>query len=380
MENIFTAVIVIFIVLFAVLTLSSSFMTAQETMHAAWLAMNERNGDLDQTAITVADLQILNSGSLIEVTLHNIGAVKLTDFDQWDVFAQYYDGEETPIYHLGRLAYSGGSPANNQWALNRISGDLEANANEFYDIGIFNPGEALVLHLSVFPAIGVGQTAQVSVTTINGVTASLVGTRNAPPTLAANTGMRVAQGGSAVVTQQWLAAADTDNDASELIFTVVTPPEQGSLTFPASFTQAQINDGEVVYTHSGAGEDSFAFTVSDGIETIGSFTFPITINTPPVLETSMGLELPEGGQSTITNTLLQVTDEDDLPSNLIYTIVQFPSNGILSLGSTFSQAQIDNNELTYTHTDTDADMFSFVVSDGYDVIGTYTFLITLVVE
>jgi hypothetical protein len=257
---------------------------------------------------------------------------------------------------------------------------VEDDASEFYEVGIFNPGEALVLRLTVSPAVGVGQTAQVTVTTPNGISASLIGTRNAPPVLAANTGLKVADGGSTVITQQMLRVTDTDHDLDELVYTIDTLPEQGSMTPDETFTQAQIADGEVVYTHTGEGEDSLTFTVTDGIEVIGTYTLPITLNTPPVLETSLGLELPEDGQSTITNTLLQVTDddEDDLPSDLIYTIVQFPSNGILSLGSTFTQADVDNNLLTYTHTDADADMFTFLVSDGYDVIGTYTFLITLV--
>jgi hypothetical protein len=75
---------------------------------------------------------------------------------------------------------------------------------------------------------------------------------------------------------------------------------------------------------------------------------------------------------------LLTTDNDDPPENLIYTVTQLPSDGSLSLGATFTQQQIDAGSLSYTHTGTDADLFKFVVSDGYDVIGAYTFLITLV--
>jgi hypothetical protein len=166
---------------------------------------------------------------------------------------------------------------------------------------------------------------------------------------------------------EMLTVEGIDNDADELIHgcpRAELPPE-------VTFTQAQIAAGEVVCP-------------CGLVRTVSALWFPmalmswhlsfeITVNTLPVMETSAGLALPGGGSAVITNTLLQTTDADpdDPPSDLIYTIVQFPSNGILNLGSTFSQTDVDNNLLTYTHTDTDADMFTFVVSDGYDVIGTY---------
>jgi hypothetical protein len=51
----------------------------------------------------------------------------------------------------------------------------------FHEVGIFNSGEELVLDLNVSPAVGVGRSAQVTVTTNNAVSAfTLVGTRNTP--------------------------------------------------------------------------------------------------------------------------------------------------------------------------------------------------------
>ncbi len=145
-----------------------------------------------------------------------------------------------------------------------------------------------------------------------------------------------------------------------------------------SFTQAQIDAGEVYYTHTGDGDDSFEFSVTDGIDTIGTYSYAITINQPPERGNNAGLTLPANSTAVITSDLLSVTDADDPPDKLIYTVTQFPANGTLSLGSTFSQADINNLQLTYTHTGTEADLFKFVVTDGYDVIGTDTFIISLV--
>jgi hypothetical protein len=88
--------------------------------------------------------------------------------------------------------------------------------------------------------------------------------------------------------------------------------------------------------------------------------------------------LPELGTRIIGSADLLTADNDDPPENLIYTVTQLPSDGTLNLGATFTQQQINDGGLSYMHTGTDADLFKFVVSDGYDVIGAYTFLITLV--
>ena len=217
-----------------------------------------------------------------------------------------------------------------------------------------------------------------TVATGNGVTMATVGLRNAPPTLTLNTGFKVANQGTALISPDVLLVEDTDNSTDELTFTTTTPPAQGTLTPATGFTQEEIDAAEVSYTHTGSGADSFAFTISDGTDVIGPYTANITINQPPVLALNAGLTLPTGTTATITNGLLNVTDADETPDKLIYTVTQFPANGALSLGSTFTQDDVNSNRLTYTSANTSSDLFKFIVSDGYDVIGTYTFIITVV--
>ena len=82
-----------------------------------------------------------------------------------------------------------------------------------------------------------------------------------------------------------------DNTAAQLTFTVGTATTNGTLkkgvaTLSAggTFTQDDINNNLITYTHGGAGaSDSFTFTVSDGAGgSIGSTTFNITIGDPDV--------------------------------------------------------------------------------------------------
>ncbi len=378
MENVLAAVVIIFLLLFGGLTMSSAFISAQETIITASQAVSSRVNDIAGTDIKAVDLKVIDSGSVIEFTIRNDGDLKLADFTKWDLFTEYYDSAATPGYHGGRLPYNSTGAVINAWSLDGIYLDAANDLAESYEIGILNPGEDIVLHVRVSPEIGVGQSVTVTVATQNGVVTALTGKRNTPPLLVRSYGTRVANGGSAPITTATLQSVDVENPADELTYTITTAPAQGMLTPLGSFTQAQIDAGEVYYTHIGSGDDNFEFTVTDGIDTIGTYSYPITINEPPERENNAGLTLPANSTAVITSDLLSVTDADDPLDKLIYTITQFPANGTLSLGSTFSQADIDNLGLTYTHSGTKADLFKFVVTDGYDVLGEDTFIITLV--
>lgn len=103
-------------------------------------------------------------------------------------------------------------------------------------------------------------------------------------------------------------------------------------------------------------------------------TFTISaINQSPELLFNEQLFLDEGSTEIIINTLLQVTDINNTAAEIIYTITDLPDNGVLllnnnplAINSTFTQADIDSNYLTYTHngSETVVDGFSFTVTDG----------------
>jgi hypothetical protein len=131
----------------------------------------------------------------------------------------------------------------------------------------------------------------------------------------------------------------------------------------------------LTYTHTGSESDSFQFTVSDGKDTIGPYTFTFAISLPPELVVNAGLTVTSGGTETITSEQLQVTDADDPTTGLNYTVTAAPTQGDLSLGTAFTQDDIDNGRLTYTHTGSESDSFQFTVSDGETALGPYLFTI-----
>jgi hypothetical protein len=111
-------------------------------------------------------------------------------------------------------------------------------------------------------------------------------------------------------------------------------------------------------------------------------------NQPPVLTTNTGITLDEGATEVIGNTELSVFDADQSGQTLIYTIrmnvthgtLQLTGLGVLTLGGSFTQADIDAGALSYTHDGSEErpDSFVFSVSDGNGgTIGDTTFPITI---
>ncbi len=104
------------------------------------------------------------------------------------------------------------------------------------------------------------------------------------PTLITNEILLVKTADAQWIEDQHLECTDPDNTAAELIYTLVSLPEFGTidangtnLAIGGTFSQAMINDRKVKYEHTGTTEvdDSFIFTVNDGA---GGFVGPTVFN------------------------------------------------------------------------------------------------------
>ena len=95
----------------------------------------------------------------------------------------------------------------------------------------------------------------------------------------------------------------------------------------------------------------------------------------PVLITNETLEVPPGQGNTITNSLLEVTDNAASASQIKYILVEVPENGSLfrtgdnnplTPGESFTQQTINSFNLSYVHdgSATTTDEFIFVVEDN----------------
>jgi subtilisin-like proprotein convertase family protein len=154
---------------------------------------------------------------------------------------------------------------------------------------------------------------------------------------------------------------------------IICPPDDGILFRPAQALSAF--DGE---------SSQGIWTLKVKINTTG-FGSPGQIATwglefcaagnaaAPALLTNDTLFVPPLMSNPVTNDLLQVTDTEEGPFDLTYSLVSTPGHGKLyiidqelSPGSTFTQGTIDASNLRYQNTNPDAinDAFTFVVEDG----------------
>ena len=92
----------------------------------------------------------------------------------------------------------------------------------------------------------------------------------------------------------------------------------------------------------------------------------------PILVNNNPMPLPSGVARRLSNEFLSVEDDNNSNSEIFYTIVTPTANGsllrdgeILSIGSTFTQEEIDNKIISYQHAGvSDDDSFVFTVQDG----------------
>lgn len=211
---------------------------------------------------------------------------------------------------------------------------------------------------------------------------------NDAPSLDTNSTLTVSEGGTATITNSYLNEGDPDDSGAGLTYTVTDLPSHGALkrdgtalTAGDTFTQDDIDNNLITYTHDGSEEsaDSFDFSLADGGEdgasaTTGTFTFDLDPgNDAPTVGTNAELTVSEGRTATITNAYLNEADPDDSGAGLTYTLDSLPANGTLKkdgtalgIGDTFTQADIDNGFITYTHSGpaTGADSFQFTLADG----------------
>lgn len=113
-------------------------------------------------------------------------------------------------------------------------------------------------------------------------------------------------------------------------------------------------------------------------QNISVTSVPISpVNDAPTLDGTLRLEVLRRNEQSVTPTVLQATDVDNAPTDLIYTVQTLPQHGTLRLngtelgvGDSFTQLDIDRSRVRYEHSTEDGhqnateDAFSFVVADG----------------
>ena len=198
------------------------------------------------------------------------------------------------------------------------------------------------------------------------------------------------EGAQVVVTSDDIDATDTDSPASARTYTLQAGSaangelrlDDGSGGVPVtSFTQAQLEAGQVSYSHDGSETvtDTIALTVTDGDGGSASASLVVTVtpvNDPPTVSGDLAIETDEGAAVALTTTDVDATDPDSPDTARTYALAAgSPANGSLwlDLGSAsaakvtgFTQAQLDGGRIFYRHdgSETTSDTIVLTVDDG----------------
>ncbi|KAJ1181466.1 hypothetical protein NDU88_006673 [Pleurodeles waltl] len=209
------------------------------------------------------------------------------------------------------------------------------------------------------------------------------------PVLTVNAGLQIWEGATTAITAEVLSSIDKDSPPEEVVYTI-QPPASGKVLLRSSsgnketmtFTQAQVDEGLIVYLHQGSPDGGFAFDISDGDNVSPGHFFTVTAKSLVItMEAKKDLVVCPGFSQPITNQTLRAATNTEVPlsSPLLYSVVEPPRLGQLVkiwLSSndtgltTFSQDEVDAGKIFYQHTMPlvpfwiSQDAFSFRVSSS----------------
>ena len=216
-----------------------------------------------------------------------------------------------------------------------------------------------------------------------------------PLSLVTNAGISGQLGQSTTITSAELLTTDIDTPPNQIIFTVDTLPAAGTVDLSGvplaageTFTQADINNSLVAYTHDGSATltDEFFFSVSDGSTDIIEQLFAVSIEAGPVLSTNIGATLDEGDSLVIDGNNLAYTDGNNTAAELVYTVTSTPTSvqieNVNNPGvaiTTFTQSSLNLAKIVLKHdgSENTLDSFDYEISDGTNPAETGSFEITI---
>ncbi|KAG7489925.1 chondroitin sulfate proteoglycan 4-like [Solea senegalensis] len=218
------------------------------------------------------------------------------------------------------------------------------------------------------------QTVYIQVTAVN----------DEPPVITANRVLRVWVSSVTEIRPEDLKVQDLDSPLEEVHF-MVTPPSNGHLALKSApmkavlnFTQAHIDQGQLLFVHKGAMSGGFNFQVNDGVNFTPRQIFSITARALVLnLERNRPLKVFPGFSALITNESLQAVTNDISNTSsrtIVYSVIRHPKLGRLVMKrpdnstvdiSTFTQDMVDRKEVLYIQTP--------IESVGWEAMDTITF-------
>jgi hypothetical protein len=163
MATILVSIICIAMIVVGGITLSHGILTSTDTAALSVDEISVREGEIARTRLDILRAEYLSWADLLRVTVENVGQTKLACFDKWDLIVRYSDGGS---FHTLWLPYTTGGLHDDEWQKARIglNGPLE-----YFEPGILNPGEELVMLAKLGPLPGDNTTGELTVVSPNGI-------------------------------------------------------------------------------------------------------------------------------------------------------------------------------------------------------------------
>ena len=168
METAIVSIICIALIVFGGMTMGKGFLSSVDTSTMGWEDMGERDETIMRTELSLLSATTFNNGLNVQASLDNSGQTKLASFSKWDVIVQYYD--DSGNYYSRWLPYVEGTPGDNEWTVNAIYLNQQAEA---FEPNILNPGEEIEVQAKLNPGIGRDTSNLVVISTPNGVATSI---------------------------------------------------------------------------------------------------------------------------------------------------------------------------------------------------------------
>ncbi|KAM8864960.1 extracellular matrix organizing protein FRAS1 isoform 2-T3 [Synchiropus picturatus] len=226
-----------------------------------------------------------------------------------------------------------------------------------------------------------------------------------PPTVTVRSGVKVQEGGRVQLSTNHIIVSDLDTPRKELQVWLVSPPRFGYIQNTGKgvsvggsetvrpgvpFSVEDLTSDHIFYVqdgkkHAGTQQDVFSFYISDGHSQTENFNLEILIQShedrEPVVSVS-SVHVEENSGVVITNSSLNVQDQDTPENEILFTVVNKPAHGklrrrqfysqplqngrVLSQGSTFTYQDVLDQLLVYTPESVGggSDALDFTLTDG----------------
>ncbi len=170
MSNALVSLIIIALMLTAVMLWSQTSLNMMDSSVQSWKQMVETTSEVSRTDINILSANCTAGNATVLV--QNTGKLHIGKFSDWDVFVQHYAANGT--LYIGSLTYTeSSSPSADEWTVANIYTDDTLTQTEIFEPDIINPGEVAKFELWPDPQPGANKTNLVSISSPNGITASL---------------------------------------------------------------------------------------------------------------------------------------------------------------------------------------------------------------